>query len=436
MYIFLIYCNKGYKAWLKEEIRQDNSELTKVKKTFAKLLRQYVVNYKLSRVQEVEGQKKPGYLGKLSLGDTCNMGNTGTFFSNGIHFNLWRTLFCCLGCCQCRCLCFIWTIPRGLIEDCMYYVFNNHGMISCICCETDHPYSRVERMFAQFALGCLTFFGTSVVNSYNFSDVENNLWNVLFIGFLNFLLTNVFQILFACSCVFHQSKKSETEVHHYCRKVVEGFGSITGMLLSTFMGLFFLLISAEVCRSGSGGLQSFAVKSQVVGSLLDLVVILIKFVPVVVSLRGLPILGDRVLCGSWYHERYIRELSNKESAAAHDASLENGAGAGAVSVIRDEEISLSPTSTPAPVPVSTSTSSPTPSKKEETSGSCCSNEYTYEQPPIDGFLFFEISFKTICCCQCICCFTILCNVEKSDIYATVVHQEEKKQMENKLNSVL
>jgi hypothetical protein len=240
-----------YDNWLKEEEKDDNKKETSLKKTITQWIKRNVVNYKLEKMGDVEGQKKTGYLQKLAQGESYYCGSNGTYFKNGITIHPWKIFcMCCCNCCDCCAI----RIPCGLLEDALFYIMNNHGLISTFCASNDHPYTRNERNFAFFALGCLTYFGVSVVSSFNFNSVESNSWDILCIGFLNFFLTNSFQILFACSCLFSSSKKSETKVRKVFRESLEVLGSITGMFLSLSVGLLFLLLAAAICMNGSSGM--------------------------------------------------------------------------------------------------------------------------------------------------------------------------------------
>ena len=114
-----------------------------------------------------------GFLQKLGNGKQFSMGSTGRLYPNGIGLSLCGCLTCGLcSCCKC-CTCY--KIPPGLLEDFLYYVFNNHGFLSTFCAEKDNPYSRTERNFAFFGLGCLTFFGNVMAQVIGFSEAASEL---------------------------------------------------------------------------------------------------------------------------------------------------------------------------------------------------------------------------------------------------------------------
>ena len=67
--------------------------------------------------------------------------------------------------------------PPGLLEDFVYYFFNNHGFASAFCAEKDHPFSRIERNAAFMSLGALTYFGVSVGAAFSLTQNQKILWN-------------------------------------------------------------------------------------------------------------------------------------------------------------------------------------------------------------------------------------------------------------------
>jgi hypothetical protein len=99
------------------------------------------------------------------------MGSSGVISPEGFNLSPLACAtcgYCSCECCGCTCL----RLPPGLFEDFLYYVLNNHGFLSTMCAEKDNPYSRTERNFAFFGLGCLTFFGNVIAQIIRFSDAE------------------------------------------------------------------------------------------------------------------------------------------------------------------------------------------------------------------------------------------------------------------------
>lgn len=122
-------------------------------------------------IEEPDGRNN-GYLQKLGAGRQFSMGSSGILAPGGCNLNPLNCVTCgfCAGDCCGHCTCM--RLPPGLLEDFLYYLFNNHGFLSTMCAEKDNPYSRAERNFAFFGLGCLTFFGNLVAQIVRLSDTE------------------------------------------------------------------------------------------------------------------------------------------------------------------------------------------------------------------------------------------------------------------------
>ncbi len=279
------------------------------------------------------------------------MGNKGTFFKSGIPIRPLKLLCCWMACCyNSTCLnCFSWNIPSGIIEDATYYIMNNHGLLSCFCAEKDHPYSRAERTFSLLALGSLTYFGVSIATSWGFSGSESYAWNILFMGFLNFMFTNVFQILFVCSCLLRKDDKNETTLRFVFKSLFDTAGSLIGIILAILVSFSFLYIASYDCADQGAQILDFAVQTHIVGTALDLCAILIQYIPIAVHFNGIPILGKRTVCGSWFREKYLDDLLAEKFGVS-------ATGSG-----------------------------------------------TLER---SDFRYVQIDFKKFCCCNCICCFSI------------------------------
>ena len=59
---------------------------------------------------------------------------------------------------SCFCIAPIITFPPGMLEDSMYYLCNNHMVLSQFMSSRGHPYSRGTKRMAFFAQNCFLFF--------------------------------------------------------------------------------------------------------------------------------------------------------------------------------------------------------------------------------------------------------------------------------------
>lgn len=80
-------------------------------------------------------------------------GITDFIFPNGdVHTPYFLQFF------SCHCIPSIITFPPGMLEDSIYYLCNNHIILSQFMSSRGHPYSRGTKRMAFFAQNCLLFF--------------------------------------------------------------------------------------------------------------------------------------------------------------------------------------------------------------------------------------------------------------------------------------
>ena len=128
-------------------------------------------------------------------------------------------------------------------------------------------------------------------------------------GFLNFFFTNVFEVLFACTCMLNTTTEKKQE--SYCSKVFRigssYIGTYLGAIIAISVTLAGILFSARICGDKSKHLLSFALKTQLVGIVANFIGIFLQYVPFVIEIGGFPCLSLYTITGSWYKERCISD---------------------------------------------------------------------------------------------------------------------------------
>lgn len=225
------------------------------------------------------------------------MGDNGTYFKKGLTINL---------CCFCDCRALKLYFPPGLLEDLYYYMSNNHGFFSIVSAEPGHPYRRVERNFSFLALGSLTYFGVVGGSFYGTTQTNSILFQVALVA-ANFMLTNVFQVLFACSCLFGGATGAEKR--NALTRCCETSGTVLGCLIALTLSGGMLLGASLLCADGGVALASFVVQSQIPSIGIGVFMIFIQYIPYVLHLSDIPLIGDMTLTGSWFLDKF--EASNE-----------------------------------------------------------------------------------------------------------------------------
>jgi hypothetical protein len=243
-----------------------------------------------------------GYLEWLLEGDDYFMGSNGSLFKRGP---------CGDSCCST-------VFKPGLFEDCLYFLFNNHGFLSTMFAEVDHPYSRSERNFSFLALNCLTYFGVAVGTFISTNQTYVLIWKVGVMGVLQYLFTNVFQGLFSCQCLLSTKVGVETKLEYFIRRAIEILGTMTGSLLAVLASGMFLIGATRICPDEGKSLLPFAIRTQLSGIIIGIVFPMMQYIPLVLHFSGMPIMGDMVLSGSWYLEKY------QETKVHRDAWMAQG----------------------------------------------------------------------------------------------------------------
>lgn len=282
---------------------------SKMVKRARKRLRKCCKSCRTKLVKPDKKGRDNAYLSKLLDGSDFFMGDNGTVFKKGVTINL---------CCFCKCRWFIFHFPPGLLEDFYYYVSNNHGLFSAINAEVGHPYRRIERNFSFLALGSLTFLGVVGLSFYGTSQTNTVAFQVS-LGVANFLLRNVFQVLFACTCLF----TTGAERRNPLMRCVENSGTVVGCLAASVLSVGMLLAASLLCGDGGVALVTFVIRSQIPSIFIGVMLIFIQFIPFVFHLSDLPLLGDMTITGAWYLDKYE---ASKEYEEEWEQERDEGAG--------------------------------------------------------------------------------------------------------------
>jgi hypothetical protein len=236
-----------------------------------------------------------------------------------------------------------------------------------------------------------------LIKHFVFSDV-GAAWDIAFIGFLNFLLTNVFEVLFSCTFLFHatDAHRNETIIHFYFRTIVSWIGSMLGILLALGIGLFLLLVSSGVCGGRGENLLSFTVTSQLVGVGLDFAFIVLQYIPFVIHIKDLPCIGSKTLCGGWYRERYLNHFHQKPDTffvnPGHTTRRERKGSITEAPVYAHEAVQ----------------------EVQQRSSALDRRENRVSSGPSRNFCYLQLNFCKICCCSCLCCPYLTCTITKDD----------------------
>lgn len=228
---------------------------------------------------------------------------------------------------------------------------------------------------------------------------------------MNFLLTNVFEVLFSCTFFFHatDAHHNEAVLHYYLRKFFSWVGSVLGILLALGIGLFLLLISSAVCGGRGENLLSFTLSSQLVGIGLDFVFILLQYIPLVIHIKDLPCIGSRTLCGRWYRERYLYHFYQKPEDFFVNPINQ-------MKQVREKRgpITSAPVYGHEAVP------------EAHLHGSTLHHT---DSSKVDGhrknFCYIQINFCKCCCCSCLCFPYLSCAISRDEGNTTLVAKNEK-----------
>ena len=99
--------------------------------------------------------------------------------------------------------------PRGLAEDYILYVFNNHSILSLFLCVRGHPFNTSERMLGYFVQNSYVFNQTCLASFYNFS-LKNRYLFKLFIVPSSLMGRKIFYWIMACQCIAEHEKDGYT----------------------------------------------------------------------------------------------------------------------------------------------------------------------------------------------------------------------------------
>ena len=96
------------------------------------------------------------------------------------------------------------TYTDSWLQDCVFYVANNHILLACFFAHPDHPNPRLQRSLLLFASLTFAFFITAWLKAFVPWELANVLLSVTVGTFLQLLFDVPFSMLAACPCA-HKS---------------------------------------------------------------------------------------------------------------------------------------------------------------------------------------------------------------------------------------
>jgi hypothetical protein len=163
------------------------------------------------------------------------------------------------------------------------------------------------------------------------------------------------------------------------------------------------------------GLLPFALKTQLVGTALDLLTMTLQFFPIVIYIRHIPCIGDYIVTGRWYYEKYM---------ITKMAKLQNKTN--------ENSTATTNTATNDNIPMENSTTTENDSESSEEKKTNISPNHVVNE---SSMWFIQLSFIECCYCYCICCIKCTCNIDTAtdDIIKEI---EEKEKEKNKLFAIM
>jgi hypothetical protein len=227
------------------------------------------------------------------------------------YFNIRSDLRPC--CCMCCCCC-----KSSWLTDLMFYLMNNHQVLSMIACVKGHPFSRAERRMAYMLQQSFAFAMAAVVSTMTFPDTEYGIMgisytlndadmklivNMCIISPFIIILYKVIFLLFSCPCL----RISCTWRWLVCIKnCIEGGSELFAAAICTIVGLFsiaYVSVFSQYDPSYSR-LINYALEVQAVSAFLDTVRCMMVFFPLYIEIKILwciPILN----IGRWVHDMRV-----------------------------------------------------------------------------------------------------------------------------------
>jgi hypothetical protein len=235
------------------------------------------------------------------LQDNCFYGCRDIFYKDGLYLNM-----CCL---------FKYRFPPGLFEDFLYYIFNNHTLLSMFLCARGNPFKRNSRRIAFFGQNAFAFFSVVFLETLITDPTILLILNFLIIAPISVIINQVFYYALVCPCLV--SCKSDTGTNR-CIGFFSLIGKFIAMPLLLAMVTLLLVVAFRYFTSSQDiaedNITKYAYSVHVVASVQDLLYCM-RFFSTGRSFRELKICCYPVFsAGNWFKSkvdlRHLEEGKN------------------------------------------------------------------------------------------------------------------------------
>lgn len=170
-------------------------------------------------------------------------------------------------------------LHRGALEDFLFYLFNNHTLLSCICALKRSIFSRNKRRIAFTMENSLAFFLVAFNTSLITVGMSNSLAvliNLFIISPTCTLYNALFHDLLMCPCIqepeFRKRNPKATELLECMALAVAYPLMILGLLLLVLAAIF------SVAPNRAGILATYVVQVQLYGAVIQLLKAVLHFI--------------------------------------------------------------------------------------------------------------------------------------------------------------
>lgn len=172
-----------------------------------------------------------------------------------------------------------YTLHKGLMEDLLLYLFNNHSVLSCICAMKKSTFSRNKRRIAFTMEHSLAFFlvsfNTSLI-TVGMSKQMAVIINLFVISPTCSLYNSLFHDLLTCPCIqnseYRKRNPNQTLILEYLGLTIAFPLMLGGLALLVLAALF------TVAKNRGGILVTYVVQVQVYGAIMQLLKAVMNYI--------------------------------------------------------------------------------------------------------------------------------------------------------------
>eukprot|EP01034_Spumella_vulgaris_P030538 gene30538-37776_t len=219
--------------------------------------------------------------------------------------------------------CASYSFPIGMVEDYVFFLCNNHTVLSMFMCTRGHPFSRSSKRIAFFGQNCFAFFIAKLLKVLFANDqIAISLLSTFVVAPLSLLVNKFFYALLVCPCVSMNTRNNRDggfygPYYSCCRCIVDCGKAIAYPAALFGLGfLVFVALFTSTNKQAAMQIARYAYAVNVEAAVINLATCAMSFWSGRATYKFKVYGHSAYEVGSWFKE-YLEAWDEKQETVPH-----------------------------------------------------------------------------------------------------------------------